>query len=199
MKILKLFAAVLATAVLTLSGQEKNNLQITAPSRQSDVFFRLTAAEKQALLDRVKLVHAVPEGAVDLGDKSIKTAFKTEGKIIAGALQSSTIWHVMGLKKQQNTIVLKTAKTIDEIISGLVLEPDYLVLAEEFDPAKIRAFLLDEKNVPELYHTPKKKGEIVENYDNCATHAEGTNLRIMSYNILANIWGNGKMQTQYRV
>lgn len=183
----------------TLCAQEKSLYRLTPKTSQNAIFFRLTDKEKQALLDRVKLVHSVPADAVDTGDRSVSKDWTLTGKVIAGSLNHSTIWHVLGMKKKNNTVILKTAKNMDQVVVGLVMEPDQIVLDPALDPEKTRKFLLNPAHVPELYRKPIQKPEIVENFESCGKRAEGTHLRVMSYNILAGCWGGGKMPGMYRI
>lgn len=196
----KLIAFIVCVLMLaSLCAQGKSPYRLTAKTGQNAVFFRLTDPEKQALLDRVKLVHDIPAGAVDTGVRSVNKNSALTGKVIAGSLDHSTIWHVIGMKRKNNTIILKTAKNMDQVLSGLVMEPDQIVLDPSLDPEKVRKFLLDPVNVPELYRDTPSKPEIVENYENCGERQDGTDLRIMSYNILAGCWGGGKMPISYRL
>ena len=183
----------------TLSAQTVDPYALTKVTAQNEIFFTLSPAEKLARMDNVQLVYEVPEGALLLPEKAVNAAYGKTGLTIAGDLKKSTIWHVKTMKKQGNKIYLMTAKTIDDVVAGLALEPDGIVLDKSLDPAQLRKILLDEETVPTLYRQPRSKIKIVENYDSCGTRADGTDLRIMSYNILTRVWGGGKMQVSYRM
>lgn len=173
----------------TLSAQTVDPYALTKVTAQNEIFFTLSPAEKLARMDNVQLVYEVPEGALLLPEKAVNAAYGKTGLTIAGDLKKSTIWHVKTMKKQGNKIYLMTAKTIDDVVAGLALEPDGIVLDKSLDPAQLRKILLDEETVPTLYRQPRSKIKIVENYDSCGTRADGTDLRIMSYNILTRVWG----------
>lgn len=194
-----LYLVVCFLTLINLCAQERSLYYLTAKTSQNSIFFRLTDKEKQALLDRVKLVHSIPADAVDTGDRSVNKDWTLTGKVIAGSLNHSTIWHVLGMKNKNNTVILKTAKNMDQVVAGLVMEPDQIVLDPALDPEKVRKFLLDPANVPGIYRNIPPKPEIVENFGSCGKRAEGTHLRVMSYNILAGCWGGGKMPTLYRI
>lgn len=196
----KLIAFIVCCLTLaTLCAQDRSLYYLTAKTGQNAVFFRMTDTEKQALLDRVQLVHSIPADAVDTGVRSVNKNSALTGKVIAGSLDHSTIWHVIGMKRKNNTIILKTAKNMDQVVAGLVMEPDQIVLDPSLDPEKVRKFLLDPVNVPELYRNIPPKPEIVENFETCGKRQTGANLRVMSYNILAGCWGGGKMPNLYRL
>ena len=199
MKQLKLLFLFLAIGTLPLFAQEPDPYALTKVTLQNGIFFTMSPAEKQALLDKVKMLHEIPEEALLLPDKAVNFAVREREKTIVGSLQHSTIWHVKTMQKQKNKIILMTAKNIDDVVAGLVLEPDAVILEKNLDPEKIKKILLDENTVPTLYRNHPKKIPISENYDSCGIRTEGTDLRVMSYNILANVWGAGKMQIQYRM
>ena len=195
----KLFSFLLTVCTFALFAKEPDPYILTKVTLQNGIFFTMSPAEKQNLFEKVKLLHEIPEGALLQPDKTVNIPFNEKGKTIVGSLQHSSIWHVKTMQKQKNNVVLMTAKNIDDVVAGLVLEPDAVILEKNLDPEKIKKILLDENTVPALYRNHPKKIQIKENYDSCETRAEGTDLRIMSYNILANVWGAGKMQIQYRV
>ena len=199
MKQLKLLFLFLAIGTLPLFAQEPDPYALTKVTLQNNIFFTMSPAQKQNLFEKVKMLHEIPEEALLQPDKAVNFAVREREKTIVGSLQHSTIWHVKTMQKQKNKIILMTAKNIDNVVAGLVLEPDAIILEKNLDPEKIRQILLDENTVPTLYRNHPKKIPISENYDSCGIRTEGTDLRVMSYNILANVWGAGKMQIQYRM
>ena len=199
MKILKFISLFLTISSLSLSAQTPDPYTLTENTLQNQIFFTMPPAKKQALLDNVKMLHEVPGDALLQPDQAVNAAFGQTGKTIAGSLQHSTTWHVKTMKKQGNKVILMTAKNMDDAVAGLVLEPDAIVLEKNLDPAQVKKILCHEDTVPELYRGIKNKIQIKENYDSCGIRPEGSDLRIMSYNILTHVWGAGKMQVQYRM
>lgn len=200
MKHIHLFLFLFLMAWVPLAAQEEAPYTLTPRTIQNTVFFRLSTADQLALLEKVKIVHEAPEGTILTDQQSAVNYNRTlSGRIIAGNLHTTTVWHINGMKKQNNTIVLMTAKNMDDVVMGLVLAPDYLVVVPALDPKKIKTFLKDRKNIPEHLRKPLRRPSLVINYDRCGERAEGTDVRVMSYNILARVWGGRKMQIEYRI
>ena len=158
---------------------------------QFSVFRNRTAAEKEALFKQIRFVREVPAGALVLPEHTVNhmawlKAKKEKHNILTGSLQTSSISNVAYVRQCGMQVCLMTAKTINDVVTGLILQPDYLVLDPALDIEKIKQDLLSLKLPPENTSLP----ECVINYPASAgERPAGTSLRVMSYNILAHCWG----------
>ena len=105
MKQLKLLFLFLAIGTFPLFAQEPDPYALTKVTLQNGIFFTMSPAEKQALLDKVKMLHEIPEEALLQPDKAVNFAVREREKTIVGSLQHSTIWHVKTMQKQKNKII----------------------------------------------------------------------------------------------
>lgn len=71
MKQLKLLFLFLAIGTLPLFAQEPDPYALTKVTLQNNIFFTMSPAEKQALLDKVKMLHEIPEEALLQPDKAV--------------------------------------------------------------------------------------------------------------------------------
>lgn len=169
-----------------------------SPSWQAyDVYRHMTVAEKEALFAGIEFVYEVPSGAFAQPGKPVSAwmlpgARKAGAGIVAGSVRSSSLSNVKHVRESGMKVCLMTASSWNDVISGLVLRPDYLVLEKGLDVAAIKAELLSARHAVVEAVQP-----FVVNYPSSVARAAGTDIRVMSYNILAE-WAKNMPPASHR-
>ena len=159
-------------------------MKIDRRPRQYRFFRNKPPAEKEELFRKIKFLKTLPKEAFSQGDapiddKLMKAAEKAGKKLLAGSLAKSSYANIRYAKRRGFKVCLVKANHINEVITGLILEPDCLLLAPPLDLEKIQKELLDKR------HRPRSVTKWKENFETSRKRAPGTEIRVLSYNLLA--------------
>ena len=171
----------------TLSAGERYKLN--TQSWHCRAFFALSHAEQMKRISSVKFVQTTPPDtlvmAQEIADKRLLYLAQAKKALrVAANLQQSSVSNVAWLKSQGLEVVLMTAGNIDDIVTALNLCPDYVVLTPELDLQKTKNELLQH-----IHSSKVAERSYCNNYPLPPSRADGTEIRVLSYNILALRWG----------
>ena len=165
---------------------------LTSPQYQ---FYRdMPSAGKKALLAKVKFVQKLPPMTYNAGKQAvhegvIQNAIRGKRKILAVQFAASSLSNARYARKRGLSLLVMTVKNADDAVNALYLDPDYILLDPALDTGKLLS-ALDSKNF-----VPRPGLSYVKNYPSStlANRAPGTDLRILSYNILNQVWAMRSM------
>ncbi len=206
MKFLALFlGSLLGLGAIRAEGAD-SFYKIGPYSGRNDGFFRYNAASRAEMLDRVAFVHetdafAPGNGALPLNEIFLAAARTNANKTVLAPLADgrySSVRQVRAARAEGFKVCLGPARTINDVVLGVQLAPDQILLPKDVSIEKLRKALLEYK-AQLLCGTPLMKGidfadqEVRErhcNYDRAAPRAAGATLRVLTYNILADYWNH---------
>ena len=189
-----LLLLVLLSFAMVLPAAEKApaepGLVLDRTPRQYRFFRNKPLSEKQRLFREIRLVAEKPAGGYVKEDAPVNSLLMAEArkqgkKYIAGNLQKSTFANIRYARRMGFKVCLMTAKNINDVITGLILEPDCILLTPH-----LAKFAKDmERELLKPAHRPRSVTTWKENFESSRKRAAGTSVRILSYNILASIFG----------
>ena len=168
---------------------------------QFKAYFSIPFKERQELVRSVKLVKR-PESPVTkvenglLNENVFDLAVRENAKLVSGIHFRVSYGQVEAFRKKNIKVMIEKAENISEVINAILKKPDYILVSEELDIAKLyELLLLEDPGVEfEPYNTRLDSCSpgygAVCNYQSAAVRPEKSQLRIMSYNILAQIFSH---------
>ncbi len=161
--------------------------------RECRIFFMKSKEERQNLFNHVRFVTEINgfsyDGKAPLHEDFMEAArAQNEKTLIVSAGNETALDQVKAAQKEGFRICFGTAEEIHAVIRALLRQPDFIVL-KDLDEARLREVLLAETAV-EPYWTPMEDSDAEQNYLSAKERTGGTELRIMSYNILNQDWNH---------
>ena len=213
MKLLKFW--LLAISVVTGAfGSAKTQKRLPYKFYPEDMhfkaYFSLPFKERQEVVGSVKLIKSIPDitpvTKVEnglLNEDVFALAVREKAKLVSGIHFRVSYGQIEAFRKINVKVMLEKAENISEVISGIMKKPDYILVSEELDIAKLNELLLLEDPGVEFEHypfrfAPDMPAGAVSNLESAAERPEKTDLRILSYNILAEIF-NHQPLAKFRV
>ena len=213
MKLLKFW--LLAISVVTGAfGSAKTQKRLPYKFYPEDMhfkaYFSLPFKERQELVGSVKLIKSIPDitpvTKVEKGllnEDVFALAVREKAKLVSGIHFRVSYGQIEAFRRINVKVMLEKAENISQVISGIMKKPDYILVSEELDIAKLNELLSMEDPGVEferypLRFSPDMPAGAVSNLESAAKRPEKTDLRILSYNILAQIF-NHQPLTEFRV
>ncbi len=201
-RLLLFFVACLAVAASAATTEAKRDPYAVSPlSYRNRIFFGKSSSERAALIDRVSFVQTID--AFQPSDKSLPlnetylacaatNANKTLLAPCAGGNVSSRR-QIRTAREKGYRVCLGPIATLDDIVPALMAEPDVILLTNTLEVATLKEKLLAAYPGLKNPNTPINLAEtdgFVLNYDRAAHRAGGTRWRVLSFNILAELWNH---------
>ncbi len=185
---------------LSLTAKE---YEVNCGSFFNRMFFSKTSAEKAEFLNRTQIVSSLPDNIKiyssmeAINELFFYKAMLEKAQLLSASLLRTSLGQVENAQQKGYKVCLMTAKNIDDVVSALLEKPDYILCDPKLDIARIKKILSEDRSatVKPLYsgvdlNNPKG---CVLNYQTAVSRSNGTLLRVMSFNILAQIFGERRL------
>lgn len=167
---------------------------------ESRIFLSKSREEKEALFEKTSFITSLPPGTVydassrALNETVIANARKKKAQIVVASVRQSARYQKERAAATGLKVCYGGVDTIQEVMIALLMESDHILVNKALDMEKVKALLLEdhkEKVIPydrEIDLT--NPGEALFNRESVAERTPGSNLRILSFNILATVWNH---------
>ncbi len=204
-----MFAVITATALVgcmsssrvveqsTVSPEERAYM-VEGINQTNVDFFCKTPDERAAIFDKVQFVHEIDAFSPQNRNQPLNEIYLAQVpdgcktlSVARGNLTS--VQQVKTAREKGYKICIGPLKNTDQVAVALQLSPDYILLAKDLDKAKLRKAILAQKKPDKNFREPidiSKPGDYVLNYSSAAQRTDGTRLRVISFNILAQYWNH---------
>ncbi len=175
------------------------NYTFTKDEAHCRLFFGLPADTRKALIDKVSFVYETDGFIFGNGDNPINEIYLSEARknraeTILVPANITSVQQVREAQKNGFKVCFIKADNIDAIVNGLLLSPDCILINRDYDIEALCQFLLsvDSSTIEPIARQIDLSipGEYTINSETVSLRPNGTELRVISFNILAPLWNH---------